>query len=309
MPTPLEHLFSSVAAELDLDAFVRDQREEDLHLEFKQKADRRHGNLDDGDRKAFSKAMSGFANADGGILVFGVETAKSQDGVDRAVSLKPITDHHRFRSRLLDSILNTTQPVVDDVRVEAIDSTSSQGSGFVKCFIPQSFKPPHRAILADHQYWRRVSTGHRRMEHYELEDVFGRRLRPVLQLLVELRPRPDDDPHEDIHFFLLNEGRGLARHVGFHCKFDQMVLQVSGHGLQNATSANAGIPTVTYYDAHSVIHANGILMSTGYAIIRREAKGAPLAVRATWYAENMNTRRASGVLTPGARTQLTTNPM
>src|SRR3990172_481244 len=198
MATLLDRLFESLLSEADLDAMVQDRREEDLHLEFKQKEDRRHGDLGDGDKKAFSKAMAGFANADGGVLVFGIETARSQDGVDRAVSLKPITDHHRFRSRLLDSILNTTQPVVDDVKVEAIDSTSSPGSGFVKCLIPQSVKPPHRAILADHHYWRRVSTGHRRMEHYELEDVFGRRLRPSLKLMLELRPRPDGDPHEEL---------------------------------------------------------------------------------------------------------------
>ncbi len=305
MATPLERLYSSLVTEADLEAMVRDRREEDLHLEFKQKADRRHGELDDVDKKGFSKAMSGFANADGGALVIGVETAKSHDGVDRAVSLKPITDHHRFRSKLLDSILNTTQPVVDDVKIETVDSLSAPGSGFVKCLIPQSFKPPHRAVLADHQYWHRVSTGHRRMEHYELEDVFGRRLRPSLQLLLELRPRPNDDPHEELHFFLLNEGRGLAHHAGFHCKFVDVLLQAThGHGLQNASSLNAGIPTVTFYDAHTVIHANGIFLSTGNAVIRREAKGTPLSVKAIWYAENMNTRHASAVLTSGVRLQL-----
>jgi hypothetical protein len=282
---------------------VRERREEDLHLEFKQKADRRHGDLDDGDRKAFSKAMAGFANADGGALVFGIETAKSQDGIDRAASLKPISDHHRFRAKLLDSILNTTQPVVDDVQIETINSTAN--SGFVKCLIPQSVKPPHRAILADQHYWLRVSTGHRRMEHYELEDVFGRRLRPSLKLMLELRPRPDGDPDEDLHFYLLNEGRGLAHHVGFLCNLaDVQVKGTHGPGLQNASALNAGSPTVTYYDAHAVIHSNGIYFAAGHAILRREHKGTPLSVKATWYAENMDTRRADTVLTPGQRLQL-----
>jgi hypothetical protein len=50
------------------------------------------------------------------------------------------------------------------------------------------------------------------MEHYELEDVFGRRLRPVLFLDFELHPRATDDPYEELRFYLSNEGRGLAKH-------------------------------------------------------------------------------------------------
>jgi len=143
------------------------------------------------------------------------------------------------------------------------------------------------------------------MEHYELEDVFGRRLRPSLKLLLELKPRPDGDPHEELHFFLLNDGRGLAHHVGFLCKpAGTQVEGAHGHGLQNASAVNAGSPTVSFYDAHTVIHSNGIYLSAGHAILRRENKGTPLSVEAIWYAENMDTRRATIVLSPGQRVQL-----
>ncbi|MEQ1717978.1 MAG: ATP-binding protein [Hyphomicrobium sp.] len=294
-------MFSSLATEADLEALIAEQRDEDLHLEFKQKEDRRNGDIMKNDKQGFSKAMSGFANADGGILIFGMETTKSQDGVDRATSLKPITEHDRFRAKLMDSILNTTQPVVDDVRIEIIDS--AQGAGYVKCLIPQSVKQPHRAMLADKQYWRRVSTGHRLMEHYELEDIFGRRLRPSLKMSLELKPRPDDDPHEDLHFALLNEGRGLAHHVGFLCKpSNAIIMSAIGHGVQNVSAANAGTPAVSYYDAHSVVHANGIYLAVGHTtILRREAKGTPLPIEVIWYAENMDTRRAVLELSAGQK--------
>jgi Putative DNA-binding domain len=218
----LQRLFESLASEVELQVLVDEQREEGLYLEFKQKADRRNGDLSETEKKGFSKSLSSFANADGGVVVFGIETSKDVDGVDRATSLKPITDHTRFRARLMDSILNSTQPVVDGVRIECIDAQNN--AGYVKCLIPQSDKPPHRANVADHQYWRRVSTGHRRMEHYELEDVFGRRMRPSLKLLVELKPRPEGDPREELHFRLFNERRGLEKHVGFHCRLNIRAL-------------------------------------------------------------------------------------
>lgn len=278
---------------------ISEGREEDLYLEFKQKVDRRNGDLDVGDKRAFSKALSAFANADGGVLVFGIETAKGPEGVDRAASLKPLSDGARFRGRLLDSILQATQPVVDDVQIDFV--ASNDGAGYVKVLIPQSSKPPHRAILAEHMYWRRVSTGTRRMEHYELEDTFGRRLRPKLRFFGELRSRPEGDPHEELHFFLLNEGRGVARHSGFHCKLGAgvKVAGAQGVGLHNASHFNQGAAVVSYSNDTSVIHANDILLAVGHAIILREDKAIPLLVNCAWYAEGMDARRAEGGIFPG----------
>ena len=302
MAEHIARLYASISAEADLDSICQSGREEDLYLEFKQKHDRRHSNLDESDRKNFSKAVSGFANADGGVLIFGVETTRTQDGVDRATSLKPITDHNRFRTRLLDSLFNTSQPVVDSVEIDAIDALA--GGGYVKCLIPQSVRAPHRAMVAEHQYWRRTATGHRRMDHYELEDLFGRRLRPALAFFLELKPRLGDDPHEELHFLILNEGRGLARHVGFHVKpIGAQVVDVRGHGLMNASGVNAA-PTITYYDPHNVVHANDIYFSVGHAILLREAKGEPIEIQAIWYAEDTETRRTLGTVTAGVKIRL-----
>jgi hypothetical protein len=300
MNSALTALFDSLTTEAALDKLVQDGREEGLYLEFKQKVDRRTGDLADGDRRAFSKAVAGFANADGGVLIFGVETAKTADGIDRAFALKAIQDHQRFRARLMDSILNTTQPVVDGVRIESIPSASEEG--YVKCLIPQSDKPPHRATLADHQYWRRISTGHRRMEHYELEDVVGRRLRPSLRLALELRLRPDPDEHEELHFYFLNEGKGVAKHSGLLCSLtDVRIAGTNGQGLGDQSFLNGGVPTVVYDDPHAVIHANGIARALGHAILRRENRGAEISLQVTWYAENMDTRRRQLRVTPGPR--------
>jgi hypothetical protein len=297
----LQTLYDSIQSEATLEEFVRERREENLYLEFKQKADRRTGDLIDSDRRSFSKAISGFANGDGGVLVFGIETSRDADGIDRAVSLKPITGHARFRAKLMDSILNATQPVADDVQISSVDS--ADGSGYVKCLIPASAKPPHRAILAEHQYWKRVSTGHRRMEHYELEDVFGRRLRPRLKLFIEQVPREGSDPFVDVRLFLLNEGRGVARHAGFICKFlpECSVQDCQGQGLTNISSLNGSSPTVAFANDTSVIHANGIYLSAGQIVLTREKKNEPLFVSVSWYAEDSETRTAQGFITPGAR--------
>jgi len=182
MDTAPERIYDSLKTEADLAALIRDRREEDLHIEFKQKEDSRSGELGDGDKRSFSRALAGFANADGGVLVFGVETKKGSDNLDRAVALKPITGHMSMVARLRDAVFNTTHPTINGVRIEPIDVVSGNMSGYVKCLIPQSDKPPHRAMQAEREYWRRTNGAYQRMEHYELEDVFGRRLRPFLAL-------------------------------------------------------------------------------------------------------------------------------
>jgi predicted HTH transcriptional regulator len=174
----LRLFFESLQTEADLERLRIEEREENLHLEFTTKEDGRTGELGDGDREAFSKAVSGFANADGGVLVFGVKRIKRQDAPDRAAQLRPIDNVGTFRVRLIDSIIQTTQPAVDGIRIEVIPS-ELETRGYLKCLVPASDKPPHRGMHG-REYWRRTTSGFRRMEHYELEDVFGRRSRPAL---------------------------------------------------------------------------------------------------------------------------------
>jgi predicted HTH transcriptional regulator len=131
MSTTLETFFSSLQSENDIDQLVQQRREEDLYLEFKEKERRNSGELGESDKENFSQALSGFANAAGGVLIFGVETRRSADGIDQAYALKPITAAATFRSRLQDSILATTQPTVDGVLVEVVPSGAADG--YVKC--------------------------------------------------------------------------------------------------------------------------------------------------------------------------------
>lgn len=307
MQSSPEQLFASIRTEADLNMLRIAPREEDLYLEFKQKSDRRDGKIGDDDRRNFSKAVGGFANADGGVLIWGVETKKREDGIDYAYSLKPIRDHASFCARLKDSLLTTTQPVVDGVEIVAIDSQEEPGAGYVKCFVPPSDRPPHCSIHCDRQYLRRGAAGHRSMDHYELEDIFGRRLRPVLRLFVDLNPRSDNDPFEELRFYLTNEGRGVAKHSGFLCMFMTREIQVDvrqSEGFSNATALNGGTPTISFDSKQKVFHPNGILSYVGKVILKREAKNAPLEVEAKVFAENMKMRSAKATIAPGDRQQI-----
>lgn len=289
-------LYDSLASEIDLRKLVADRVGENIYLEFKTKGDRSTGKLGDGDARQFSRALSGFANSDGGVLIWGIETNKN----DQAWKRKPISKVYEFQGRLKKSLLNAVQPFVDGVQIDVIAETKTQDSGYVKCLIPRSDKAPHRAMLAAREYYRRSTEGFYRLEHFDLEDMFGRRPHPSLVSNVEIKPRPGDDPHEEVTIAVRNEGRGIARYTGLFCQFDRdvEVLSVWPAGMQNLTRLNKGIPTISFQDNTGVIHANGISIRLGIATIKRPAKGSALSVHLTLDCEGMASREFHGSVEP-----------
>ena len=287
-------LFESIGGLLGIRQLVADRAKEDIHLEFKTKKHRSASDLDKSDAWQFSRALSGFANSDGGVLIWGVETDKE----DRASSLKPIVAVADFDAKLKKSLLNSVQPFVDGVRIEAILEDDGSGAGYLKVLIPRSEKVPHRAMLADREYFRRSTEGFYRMEHFDLEDAFGRRPHPALVLVLNLVPRAGDDPHEELHFDMRNDGRGLARYIGALCEFSPDVsVAATSSGWSNDTHLNQR-PIVSYTDNVGVVHAVPITSSIGTVTIKRPMKGSPLSLSVRWYCEGMMERTFIGTVTP-----------
>jgi predicted HTH transcriptional regulator len=134
---------------------VVERTQENIYLELKTKKDRSCPDLGESDAWQFSRALSGFANSDGGVLVWGIETDKEE----RASKLKPISSAVDFESRLKKSLLNTVQPFVDGILIATILEDGGDGTGYVKVLVPRSEKTPHRAMLAGREYYRRSRKG------------------------------------------------------------------------------------------------------------------------------------------------------
>ena len=290
--------YDSIGALPGIRQLLADRVKEGIHLELKTKKNRSTPELDDSDSWQFSRALSGFANSDGGVLVWGVETDKE----DRASKLKSITAVSDFEARLKKSLLNSVQPFVDGVRMESILEEDGSGAGYLKVLIPRSDKAPHRAMRADREYFRRSTEGFYRLEHFDLEDAFGRRPHPSLVMTVEVVPRPGEDPHEEVKFELRNEGRGIACYVGAMCEFSgDVTIAATYSGWNNNTNLNQGRPIVSYADNVGVIHAVPMTASIGGAMIKRPAKGTALSVHLRWYCEGMMERTFSGMVTPNEK--------
>ena len=202
-----EQLFNSID-EVVLQNFIRQPQEENLHLDFK----RANAGLSRDDRKNLAIALSGFANADGGVIVWGVETARTADGVEYANGIDSISPLSQFVAQLNEFTGQAVNPLVDGVLHKRIDLASD--SGIALSLIPSSDGGPHMAKLGEDRYYKRSGSRFAKMEHFEIADMFGRRQRPDLRVTYRLQATDVGAPRGRITRIALrleNHGRGSAR--------------------------------------------------------------------------------------------------
>jgi hypothetical protein len=94
----------------------------------------------------WSETLSGFANNEGGVLVWGIDARRNRDTeVDVACDLKLVPDPERLRDRLRQLHPVATDPPLIGVESAAIFDVGTSGAGYVVSFVPQSDVKPHRA--------------------------------------------------------------------------------------------------------------------------------------------------------------------
>jgi hypothetical protein len=109
-------------------------------------------------KEIWSKALAGFANTGGGVLVWGIDARKDRTtGVDCASALSLVPDPNALKSRLMELHHQSTDPPVLNVEIESFSDPTASGAGFVVCLIPESPFKPHRAEhLVNKQYYIRA---------------------------------------------------------------------------------------------------------------------------------------------------------
>jgi len=286
--TAAEDRFASLQSERDLDALREANQPETLYLEFKTKRDSRDGILHSDDKGNFSDSLSAFANSDGGVLIWGIATT-NRGGIDVAHALKPIAGIGEFRLRLGGYLKDAVQPYVDNVQIETIPGPEID-TGYLKCLIPASERAPHRA-MATREYYRRSEQGRRRMEHFEIEDMFGRRARPALELTANLVGIPHYGPGwEGLQFSIENQGRALARYIGFiasskHITFGPLP------GLYHNLPPNAEGQTISWNDGGQLfLHAIPVVHHFVAVPFKRSTANVPFNIKVTWFCDHMRYR-------------------
>ena len=208
-----DDLFDRLVAggEPEVLAFIAQPVTEELFLDYKCSADNGGGNaLHNRDRANLAKAISGFGNSEGGVIVWGVDCR--QDPVLGDVPDQPvhIQNPTRFKSWLEQATSGLTVPAHNGVRHHPIVP------GFVVTLIPSGAHAPYQTVN-DQSYYIRAGSSFVRAPHAVLAGLFGRRPQPAVKhtwLMPEIPARTVPEAvRTDLSIMLRNFGRGVAEDV------------------------------------------------------------------------------------------------
>ena len=201
-----------------IEDFILSHRSEELFLDFKRSADEGTGTvLHHDDRKNLAKAISGFGNSEGGVIVWGVDCSKDNfSGYDVAHAKVPINDVDKFVAFIEGAISGCTIPVHNQVESYGIKQKGKR-SGFVVTLIPKSSRAPHQAVYK-YYYYMRAGSSFAPVTHSILAGMFGKRPHPHIVPIYDYYP-PQIKKHRGrpteiivkLCFTVSNDGIGIAR--------------------------------------------------------------------------------------------------
>ncbi|KKS30787.1 MAG: hypothetical protein UU93_C0031G0002 [Candidatus Amesbacteria bacterium GW2011_GWA2_42_12] len=130
----LENLKSN--GEQAIDLLVDSRYQENFYLDFKNISTQEGStSLSEEDRKNFAKAISGFSNTSGGLIIWGIT-----DNRDNSFSKNPIDYSDTFVSLLNDSVSKLSLPIMSEISSFIIKDNS--GKGYIITEIPKYYFSP-----------------------------------------------------------------------------------------------------------------------------------------------------------------------
>jgi Putative DNA-binding domain len=246
--SPHEELFQRLHSLAELNCLIG--QTENLYLECKIWPQK------DEAQRLLAKALCGFANADGGVIVIGMQaktgpTKYDPDVIKRAV---PVSDAILVKSRIEGLVGDLVEPRLQSVLVAAISDAPGSKTGFVLVSVPPTEGPPCRS-RKQRDFYQRITAGTYPMEYFQIADMFGKRQRPRLSLyLKEGRYRLQSQVYErELTLGIENRGRAVARFPSI--RFDRVPgINVNHYGIDG--NMRFGLP-VQPTEPEIVVFAGG----------------------------------------------------
>ncbi|MDP3297813.1 MAG: ATP-binding protein [Thermodesulfovibrionia bacterium] len=212
-----EDIFEKIIkdGEIAINEFILARKSEELFLDFKRSADNGSGSkLNDIDREHLAKAISGFGNSEGGVIVWGIDCSKDKDHADVAHTKYPVQNVKRFVSWLEGVVFGCTVPPHTKVQHHYI-VLENKDDGFVATLIPKSDHAPHQIAVhgkLQYQYYIRAGSNFERTPHAVLAGMFGRRPQPHVFHNFVIGPADllDEKVKIQVGFMIRNQGPGIA---------------------------------------------------------------------------------------------------
>lgn len=200
------------------------------------------------DKRNLAVALSGFSNADGGVILWGVDARRdpSDNSVDQVIAAPGVAQPKVLLARLTDLTAQACLPAPVGVEHRIVSGRS--GPSYVATFVPESNGGPHMAKLGEDRYYTRSGGSFLRLEHFQIGDMFGRRPRPILTVSA-LKVEPFR-----FKLRITNEGRGPAR-APFLMYWPPAPFYRNSYGVDGNLGEH--LPLIATHGSERILHAGG----------------------------------------------------
>jgi hypothetical protein len=133
-------------------------------------------------KEMWMEALGGFANNQGGVLIWGLDARKDPaTGVDAASGEVPVPNPEGVKSRLKELQRQATDPPLANVEIEAYSLPTTPPTGFVVCFIPEGPYKPYREASGRSQYPFRSGDNFTILSRSMLQSLFYPRSKAIFR--------------------------------------------------------------------------------------------------------------------------------
>lgn len=237
----------------EIENMVRTPVVEELFLDYKRAATVLPNNkLREDDRKNLAKAVSGFGNSEGGLIIWGVDCKQGPNGDVPLFPPQKVPQAIAFKTLLDSAVGGLTLPAHQGVENLAALSPG-EASGFVVTYVPMGMNVPLQTLFPKQEFYIRAGSNFFPASRSILAGLFGRRPDPDLGLQIRKSmfariASPSQPGHTTVELRFsvrcFNAGRGVADDIFFNVEHDvvrEMRLTISpSHPFANIWDNQSG---------------------------------------------------------------------
>lgn len=200
----------------DLQELINEGESENLLLEGKAP----HAPKITKDMKAnLAKALSGFTNTEGGVIIWGISTTKHEhSGLDVFTQLEPLGNCKNFAQIVEKTIPTLTIPSITISKTKILKQSKEDSKGVVITYVPKIISGPVQSSVDDHFYFRNGDE-FSKLPYEMVKRLFTAADIPDLHLRIDYHRIKNDRNVWNIPIYIINKSAAIAEHVFIHFDF------------------------------------------------------------------------------------------
>ncbi len=288
MIEPALHLFDSIKKYNDLENLIEEGESEGLYLECKAPSAPKVNQ----DIKAhLGKAISGFSNTTGGIIIYGMSTDNHHhSSLDVCTQVEPIGSCVKFEKQIMNIVPTLSTPAITNCRAKSIKIKSSDTKGVVVVYIPKYNGDPVQSASDGHFYFR-SGDGFVKAPYEMIKRLFASTKTPDLQISIDDDLVMKDNGIWIIPIVLSNNSSSIAEHIIVNITVENSASCESISSTKDYNDISDLNPGTKVYSSNvkTVIH-KGFSLVNGSLKIKMKSNKRTLKIKVEIFADKMRAR-------------------